>query len=196
MPAALDDPVGLRAVAAAADVSIHCAGPFAATCEPVAVAAVKGVATMSDHSVEVHTVKRLFDTFQESAQRAGITMLPSVSFYGGVEDLLAGAVGRGVSGHRADYSPTVSNWMMTTGGRVRATAVRGYRPDRLGRGQAVQLRVFVYLRMRTFVFSLPVVLRSMIAPVPFPGGGDRAPAYPDAGGGGASPRRTFEEEQA
>src|SRR3954465_6617763 len=54
LPAALDDPAALRALAEAADVIVHCAGPFAVTGLPLATAAVEGGAHYVDHSVEVH----------------------------------------------------------------------------------------------------------------------------------------------
>ncbi|MFI1917315.1 saccharopine dehydrogenase NADP-binding domain-containing protein [Nocardia sp. NPDC020380] len=196
MPAALDDPVGLRAVAAAADVLIHCAGPFATTCEPVAVAAVEGGSHYVDHSVEVHTVKRLFDTFQESAQRAGITMLPSVSFYGGVGDLLAGAVGRGVSDiERITLAYSVSNWMMTHGA-VESARLLFADTDRIGWSEGKLQLGFVEPRNAIFAFPPPVGPRSMIAPVPFPEA-VTVPRHTRTQAVEAQlTARTFEEEQA
>ncbi|GAB2563108.1 saccharopine dehydrogenase NADP-binding domain-containing protein [Nocardia heshunensis] len=168
MPAALDDPSALRALAEAADVLIHCAGPFAATGLPVATAAVEGGCHYVDHAVEVHHVKRLFDEFQEPAQRAGITMLPSVSFYGGLGDLLAGAVARGVADiERITVAYHVTNWMMTHGA-VETARLLFADTDRIGFEDGQQRFGFVEPRQAIFAFPPPVGPRSMIAPVPFP----------------------------
>uniref|UniRef100_UPI001C5DE206 saccharopine dehydrogenase NADP-binding domain-containing protein n=1 Tax=Nonomuraea rhizosphaerae TaxID=2665663 RepID=UPI001C5DE206 len=96
--AALDDPAALRSLAESAAVLIHCAGPFAETCEPVAAACAAGGCHYLDHAVEPHPVKYLFDSMQAAAERAGIVMVPQMSFYGGVADLLAAAVADGLPG--------------------------------------------------------------------------------------------------
>ncbi|WP_067570317.1 saccharopine dehydrogenase NADP-binding domain-containing protein [Nocardia acidivorans] len=168
MPAALDDPVALRAVAEAADVLIHCAGPFTTTGLPVATAAVEGGCHYVDHAVEVHFVKRLFDTFPERALRAGITMLPSVSFYGGLGDLLAGAVARDMSDiERITVAYAVHNWMMTHGA-VETARLLFADTDRIGYSDGQQQYGFVEPRQAIFAFPPPVGPRPMIAPVPFP----------------------------
>lgn len=168
MPASLDDPDALRAVAQAADVIIHCAGPFATTSLPVATAAVEGGCHYVDHAVEVHPVKRLFDDFQERAQRAGITMLPSVSFYGGLGDLLAGAVARGVTEiDRVTVAYHVTNWMMTHGA-VETARLLFADTDRIGYADGELQYGFVEPRQAIFAFPPPVGPRPMIAPVPFP----------------------------
>ncbi|MEV6773671.1 saccharopine dehydrogenase NADP-binding domain-containing protein [Nocardia sp. NPDC051030] len=168
MPAALDDPHALRAVAEAADVLIHCAGPFAVTGLPVATAAVEGGCHYVDHAVEVHHVKLLFDTFQERAQHAGIAMLPSVSFYGGLGDLLAGAVGRGFPEiDRVTVAYHVHNWMMTHGA-VETARLLFADTDRISYVDGELNYGFVEPRQAIFAFPPPVGPRPMIAPVPFP----------------------------
>ncbi|WP_433671355.1 saccharopine dehydrogenase NADP-binding domain-containing protein [Nocardia sp. CA-136227] len=168
MPAALDDPAALRALAEAADVIIHCAGPFATTGLPVATAAVEGGCHYVDHAVEVHHVKRLFDDFTEPAQRAGITMMPSVSFYGGLGDLLAGAVARAASGiDRITVAYHVTNWMMTHGA-VETARLLFADTDRIGYEDGQPRYGFVEPRQAIFAFPPPVGPRPMIAPVPFP----------------------------
>ncbi|MGW4248280.1 saccharopine dehydrogenase NADP-binding domain-containing protein [Nocardia sp. NPDC004722] len=168
MPAALDDPGALRELAEAADVLIHCAGPFATTGLPVASAALAGGAHYVDHAVEVHHVKRLFDEFQQPAQRAGITMLPSVSFYGGLGDLLAGAVARDVADiDRITVAYHVTNWMMTHGA-VETARLLFADTDRIGYEDGQPRFGFVEPRQAIFAFPPPVGPRPMIAPVPFP----------------------------
>ncbi|MFE2961251.1 saccharopine dehydrogenase NADP-binding domain-containing protein [Nocardia tengchongensis] len=168
VPAALDDPAALRALAEAADVIIHCAGPFATTGLPLATAAVEGGCHYIDHAVEVHHVKRLFDDFAEPAQRAGITMLPSVSFYGGLGDLLAAAVGRGIPDiERITVAYHVTNWMMTHGA-VETARLLFADTDRIGYEDGQPRYGFVEPRQAVFAFPPPVGPRPMIAPVPFP----------------------------
>ncbi|MEV0463817.1 saccharopine dehydrogenase NADP-binding domain-containing protein [Nocardia tengchongensis] len=168
VPAALDDPPALRALAEAADVIIHCAGPFATTGLPLATAAVEGGCHYIDHAVEVHHVKRLFDDFAEPAQRAGITMLPSVSFYGGLGDLLAAAVGRGIPDiERITVAYHVTNWMMTHGA-VETARLLFADTDRIGYEDGQPRYGFVEPRQAVFAFPPPVGPRPMIAPVPFP----------------------------
>ncbi|MFE3022779.1 saccharopine dehydrogenase NADP-binding domain-containing protein [Nocardia tengchongensis] len=168
VPAALDDPAALRALAEAADVIIHCAGPFATTGLPLATAAVEGGCHYIDHAVEVHHVKRLFDDFAEPAHRAGITMLPSVSFYGGLGDLLAAAVGRGIPDiERITVAYHVTNWMMTHGA-VETARLLFADTDRIGYEDGQPRYGFVEPRQAVFAFPPPVGPRPMIAPVPFP----------------------------
>ncbi|AYF74216.1 NAD-dependent epimerase/dehydratase family protein [Nocardia yunnanensis] len=196
LPGALDDPAALRALAEAADVIIHCAGPFATTGLPVATAAVAGRCHYVDHAVEVHHVKKLFDDFQEPAQRAGITMLPSVSFYGGLGDLLAGAAARGLSGiERITVAYHVTNWMMTHGA-VETARLLFADTDRIGYENGEQRYGFVEPRQAIFAFPPPVGPRPMIAPVPFPEA-VTVPRHTRTRAVEAQlTARTFEEEQA
>ncbi|MGV9665541.1 saccharopine dehydrogenase NADP-binding domain-containing protein [Nocardia niigatensis] len=196
LTAALDDPAALRALAEAADVIVHCAGPFATTGLPVATAAVEGGCHYVDHAVEVHHVKRLFDDFTEPAQRAGITMLPSVSFYGGLGDLLAGAVARGISDiDRITVAYNVTNWMMTHGA-VETARLLFADTDRIGYENGEPRYGFVEPRQAIFAFPPPVGPRPMIAPVPFPEA-VTVPRHTRARAVEAQlTSRTFEEEQA
>ncbi|WP_190864071.1 saccharopine dehydrogenase NADP-binding domain-containing protein [Actinomadura sp. RB99] len=168
LPAGLDEPAALRTLAEMADVIIHCAGPFATTALPIARAAVEGGCHYIDHSVEVHTVKHLFDTFPTRAQSAGVTVLPSVSFYGGIGDLLAGAVARGVSEiDRITVAYAVSNWMMTHGA-VETARLLFADTERIGFADGALQTGFIEPRSAVFAFPPPVGPRPMIAPVPFP----------------------------
>lgn len=196
MPAALDDPDALRALAAAADVIIHCAGPFAETGLPVATAAVEGGCHYIDHAVEVHHVLRLFDEFPERAQRAGITMLPSVSFYGGLGDLLAGAVAREVTDiDRVTVAYAVSNWLMTHGA-VETARLLFADTERIGFVDGAPSFGFVEPRNAIFAFPPPVGPRAVIAPVPFPEAVTVPRHVRTRSVEAQLTARTFEEEQA
>jgi hypothetical protein len=168
LSAAVDDPDALRALAESADVLINCAGPFAATGMPLARAAIAAGCHYVDHAVEVHHVRALLDTCAEPARRAGITLLPSVSFYGGLGDLLAGAVARDVADiERITVAYAVANWKMTTSA-VETARLLFADTERIGWVDG-QLRVgFVEPRNAVFAFGPPLGPRTMIAPVPFP----------------------------
>ncbi|MET9489517.1 saccharopine dehydrogenase NADP-binding domain-containing protein [Nocardia sp. NPDC006630] len=196
MAAPLDDPGALRALAEAADVLIHCAGPFATTGLPVATAAVDGGCHYIDHSVEVHYVKQLFDTFPERAQHAGITMLPGVSFYGGLGDLLAGAVARNMSDiDRVTVAYAVHNWKMTHGA-VETARLLFADTDRIGFEDGAPRFGFVEPRNAIFAFPPPVGPRAMIAPVPFPEAVTVPRHVRTRAVEAQLTARTFEEEQA
>jgi short subunit dehydrogenase-like uncharacterized protein len=166
--APLDDPAALRELAESATVLIHCAGPFSVTGEPVAAAAAAAGCHYLDHAVEVHHVKRMFDTFQAPAQRAGITMIPSLSFYGGFGDLLTAAVTDGMTAiDRVIVAYAVSGWRLTTGALRTAEQLFADTERISFSGGALHVG---YLEPRNAVFAFPPPLgpRTMIAPVPFP----------------------------
>ncbi|MFC4535805.1 saccharopine dehydrogenase NADP-binding domain-containing protein [Sphaerisporangium dianthi] len=166
--APLDDPAALRGLAESAAVLIHCAGPFSITGEPVASAAAEAGCHYIDHAVEPHHVKHLFDALQAPAQHTGATMIPSLSFYGGLGDLLAAAVAGGMTGiDRVTVAYAVSGWRLTTG--ALATARQLFAETRRIGFTDGALRVgYVEPRNAVFAFPPPLGPRTMIAPVPFP----------------------------
>lgn len=166
--APLDDQAAIRGLAESADVLIHCAGPFSVTGDPVASAAAEAGCHYIDHAVEPHHVKRLFDTHQATAQRTGAIMIPSLSFYGGLGDLLAGAVTEGMAGvGRVTVAYAVTGWRMTTGALGTARQLFA-ETVRIGFSGGAQQMGYVEPRNAVFPFPPPVGPRSMIAPVPFP----------------------------
>jgi Saccharopine dehydrogenase NADP binding domain len=166
--APLDDPAAIRGLAESADVLIHCAGPFSVTGDPVASAAAEAGCHYIDHAVEPHHVKHLFDTYQATAQRTGAVMVPSLSFYGGLGDLLAGAVTEGMADvDRVTVAYAVTGWRMTTGALDTARQLFA-ETVRIGFSDGDQQVGYVEPRNAVFPFPPPVGPRSMIAPVPFP----------------------------
>jgi saccharopine dehydrogenase-like NADP-dependent oxidoreductase len=166
--APLEDRASLRELAESADVLIHCAGPFSVTGEPVASAAAEAGCHYIDHAVEPHHVKRLFDTYQAPAQRTGAIMIPALSFYGGLGDLLAGAVTDGMAGiDRVTIAYAVTGWRMTTGALNTARQLFA-ETERIGFSDGALQMGYVEPRNVVFPFPPPVGPRSMIAPVPFP----------------------------
>lgn len=195
-PAVVDDPDALLALAEASDVVINCAGPFAGTGLPVTRAAIAGGAHYVDHSVEIHHVRTVFDTLSEQARSAGVTVLPSVSFYGGIGDLLAGAVGRTLRDiDRVTVAYAVANWKMTHGA-VETARLLFADTERIGYENGQLREGFVEPRSAVFAFPPPLGPRSMIAPMPFPEALTVPRHTPARSVEAQLTARTFEEEQA
>ncbi|HEY3685071.1 MAG TPA: saccharopine dehydrogenase NADP-binding domain-containing protein [Streptosporangiaceae bacterium] len=165
-PAPLDDAAALRALADDADVLVHCAGPFSVTGDPVATACVEGGCHYIDHAVESFHVRHLFDAYQASAQRAGIVLVPGLSFYGGVGDLLADAVADGLSDiDRVVVGYAVRGWMLTTAAKDTAAQLFA-ETERITFSDGAHHVGYVEPRNAVFAFPPPLGPRSMIAPFP------------------------------
>ncbi|MFI9555227.1 saccharopine dehydrogenase NADP-binding domain-containing protein [Nonomuraea endophytica] len=164
--AALDDPAALRELAAEADVLIHCAGPFTHTGRPVAQAAADGGCHYVDHALEQHHTAWMYAEMDVRAQSAGITMVTAMSFYGGLGDLLAGAVAAGMSEvDRVTVAYAVSDWMLTTG--AKGTAELLFADTRRITYTDGAFHVGdVEPRNAVYPFPPPLGPRSMIAPLP------------------------------
>ncbi|MEU3737053.1 saccharopine dehydrogenase NADP-binding domain-containing protein [Streptomyces sp. NPDC032198] len=164
--AAVDDAPALREVMTDADVLIQCAGPFAVTGAPVAAAAAEAGCHYIDHALEPHHVKGVFDTAQATAERTGAVMIPALSFYGGLGDLLAGAVSEGIAGiDRIVVAYAVNGWRLTTGAKNTATHLFA-ETERLTFSDGALRAGYVEPRNAVFPFPPPLGPRSMIAPFP------------------------------
>ncbi|GGV58485.1 saccharopine dehydrogenase [Streptomyces longisporoflavus] len=164
--APVDDPAALRDVMTAADVLIQCAGPFAVTGAPLATAAAEAGCHYIDHALEPHHVKAVFDTVQATAQRTGAVMIPSLSFYGGLGDLLAGAVADGIPGiDRIVLAYAVDGWRLTTGAKNTATLLFAA-TERLTYSDGALHAGYIEPRNAVFPFPPPLGPRTMIAPFP------------------------------
>ncbi|MBG0814141.1 saccharopine dehydrogenase NADP-binding domain-containing protein [Planomonospora sp. ID82291] len=164
--APLDDRTSLRELTESASVLIHCAGPYAETGAPVASAAAEAGCHYVDHAVEPHHVRYMFDSLQATAERTGAVMIPQMSFYGGLADLLAAAVAEGLTEvDRVTVGYAVTGWRMTRGARKTAELLIG-EIDRVTFTDGA-LRVGpVEIRNTVFPFPPPVGPRTMIAPFP------------------------------
>ena len=124
--AALDDPVALWTVTEDVAVVINCAGPFSRSGDPVASAALATGCHYLDHAAEPLHVKHLFDTFQALAHEAGTVMVPGVSFYGALADLLADLVTTDMPHvDMVTVAYAVSGWRMTTASKTTAAQLNG-----------------------------------------------------------------------
>ncbi|MFG2500903.1 saccharopine dehydrogenase NADP-binding domain-containing protein [Streptomyces sp. NPDC048441] len=167
--ASVDDVAALREVMTAADVVIHCAGPFAITGASVAMAAAEAGCHYIDHALEPHHVKGVFDTAQATAQRTGAVMIPGLSFYGGLGDLLAGALADGIARidriDRIVIAYAVNGWRLTTGAKNTATHLFA-ETERLTFSEGALHAGYVEPRNAVFPFPPPLGPRTMIAPFP------------------------------
>jgi hypothetical protein len=166
--APLDDPASLRELAESVAVLIHCAGPFSVTGAPVASAAAEAGCHYIDHAVEPHHVKHVFETFQAPAQRTGAIMIPALSFYGGLGDLLTAAVTEGMSGiDRVTIAYAVTGWRLTTGALNTARQLFA-ETERITFADGALHVGYVEPRNTVFPFPPPLGPRTMITPIPFP----------------------------
>lgn len=128
-PVACDRTTDLDQALGCADAVINCAGPFAATAEPVIAAAIRAGIPYLDVTAEIEVIT---DTF---ARHAGATVpiVPAVGFFGGLGDLLAtAAIGDWPSADKIIIGYALSGWRPTSGtratGRVSARRRGGLRP--------------------------------------------------------------------
>lgn len=112
-----------------ADAVINCAGPFAATAEPVIAAAIRAGIPYLDVAAEIEVIT---DTFARHAG-APVPIVPAVAFFGGLGDLLAtAAVGDWPAADTVTIAYALSDWRPTPGtraaGQVSAQRRGGLRP--------------------------------------------------------------------
>jgi short subunit dehydrogenase-like uncharacterized protein len=161
----LDDPGSMLRMAAQAAVVINCAGPFSSTGRYVAAAAVQAGCHYIDHAAEPVYVRQLFDAMSVPAEEAQSLVLPAMSFYGGIADLLADVVGTGLTEiDTLTVAYAVAGWRMTTTSKLTA--------HRLMEGERVRFvdgdwRVEPFERtLAHFDFPAPVHRRQVIVHYP------------------------------
>lgn len=119
----LDDPDLLRRAVAGAGAVVNCAGPFLDTAVPLARAAIEAGAHYLDVTAEQPAVQAVYRELDAPARGAGVAVVPSMAFYGGLADLLVTAALDGDS--RADEVEVaigLDRWWPTAG--TRATGAR------------------------------------------------------------------------
>jgi short subunit dehydrogenase-like uncharacterized protein len=121
--AALDDRAALdRALAGAAAV-VNCAGPFLDTAEPLVAAALRARIPYFDVTAEQASAQAIFDGYSAAAEEAGVAVVPAMSFYGGLGDLLATvAMGDWTYADEIRIGIALDSWRPTKG-----TLVTGWR---------------------------------------------------------------------
>lgn len=98
---------------------INCAGPFLETADAVANAALRTKAHYIDISAEQPSARQMLDMYDISARKAGVAVIPSMSFYGGFADLLV-TTALGDWGHAdtIDVMIGLDSWHPTRGTRI------------------------------------------------------------------------------
>ncbi|MBA3712856.1 MAG: saccharopine dehydrogenase NADP-binding domain-containing protein [Pyrinomonadaceae bacterium] len=157
-PASIDDPSSLdRALAGAAAV-INCAGPFARTSAPVIEAALRSQIPYLDVAAEIEVVAATFEQYADVAREAGIVIVPSMAFYGGLGDLLAtAAMGDWPAADEICIAYGLSSWKPTLGTRA-TTQVSKQRRD----GRRI---VFSNRRMEFRTDDAPILDWTFPAPI-------------------------------
>ncbi|WP_123028636.1 saccharopine dehydrogenase family protein [Mycolicibacterium stellerae] len=117
--ATVDDPASLDKALTGAGVVINCAGPFVDTAHPVVSAALRATCHYLDVCAEQATTTRTLNTFHKAARLAGVAVVPSMAFYGGLADLMATAA---MAGHDTaesiDIMIGLDSWHPTRGTRT------------------------------------------------------------------------------
>jgi short subunit dehydrogenase-like uncharacterized protein len=124
----LDDPGALRRAIAGSGAVINCAGPFLDTALPLARAAVGAGAHYLDVTAEQPAVQALYRELDAPARAAGVVVVPAMSFYGGLADLLVtAALGSDRDADEVEIAVGLDRWWPTAGTRItgaRNTATR------------------------------------------------------------------------
>lgn len=95
--ASCDDPDALDEALRGTCAVINCAGPFLDTAPAVIEAALRAGVHYFDVTAEQRSARQSLATYHEEARQRGIVVLPAVAFYGGLADLLASEVTRGMA---------------------------------------------------------------------------------------------------
>lgn len=117
--ASLDDPIALDHALQGAGAVINAAGPFAFTVTPVVDAALRARVPYLDVAAESDVTAATIADHGERARAAGIALVPSAGFYGGLGDLLAtAALGDWLQADEITLAYSLSSWKPTQGTRA------------------------------------------------------------------------------
>jgi hypothetical protein len=156
-PASVDVTGSVDRALAGAEAVINCAGPFAITAAPVIEAALRAQIPYLDVAAEVEVAAAVFEQYAHRAREAGILIVPSMAFYGGLADLLAtAAMGDWPVADEICVAYALSSWRPTSG--TRAT-IQTSKQRRAGRRL-----VFSNHRMELRTDSAPIVEWTFPAP--------------------------------
>jgi short subunit dehydrogenase-like uncharacterized protein len=112
-PAAVDDPHALDQALKNAAAVINCAGPFAATADPVIDAAIRAGIPYVDVAAEIEANVSTY------ARQSGTPVVPAMAFFGGLGDLLTtAALGERTSADEVHVAYGLTSWHPTPGTRA------------------------------------------------------------------------------
>lgn len=104
---------------------INCAGPFLDTAAAVAEAALRAGIHYLDVTAEQASAQATFEQFGDDALAADLVVLPAMSFYGGLADLLAtAAVGDWDFADQVEVAVGLDSWRPTLGTAVQTAQSR------------------------------------------------------------------------
>jgi short subunit dehydrogenase-like uncharacterized protein len=115
--AALDDPASLEQAFAGCAVVINCAGPYLDTAAPVTQAALRAGCHVIDVTAEQASAQATFADFDAPARAAGRVAIPAAGFFGGLADLLAGALASPGPIDEITVAIALDRWWPTDGTR-------------------------------------------------------------------------------
>lgn len=114
----IDDPASLDRALEGALAVLNCAGPFLDTATPVIEAALRARIHYLDVAAEQQATLDVFERHADAARSAGVTVLPSMAFYGGLADLLATlAMGDWSQAEAIEVAVALDSWHPTVGTR-------------------------------------------------------------------------------
>jgi short subunit dehydrogenase-like uncharacterized protein len=117
--ASIDDAGALDHAFADVAAVINCAGPFLDTAAAVAEAALRAGIHYLDVTAEQASAQATFEQFGDDALAADLVVLPAMSFYGGLADLLAtAAVGDWDFADQLEVAVGLDSWRPTLGTRI------------------------------------------------------------------------------
>lgn len=120
--AGIDDPDALRRAFQDCAAVINCVTPFDSFGEPVLRAAIAAECHYVDTSGEQGYLARIFDTYAEQAERAGVTVLPAMTDDGLPGDLIASLTAARLGDVDADADAITIADLRVPGGASRGTA--------------------------------------------------------------------------
>lgn len=130
-PASIDDAASLDRALVSAGTIINCAGPFVRTSAPLIEAALRAQIPYLDVAAEVEVAAAAFEQYAERARNAGIVIVPSLAFYGGLGDLLAtAAMADWPAADEICIAYALSSWKPTPGTRATIQSSRQRRGGR------------------------------------------------------------------
>jgi hypothetical protein len=157
--AELDDPASLERAFEGCAVVINCAGPFLDTAAPVARAALRAGCHYLDVTAEQPSAQASFAELDAPARAAGRVVIPAAAFYGGLADLLAGALASDGDIDEITVAIALDRWWPTDG--TRRTGERNKAPRLVvANGRLVPL--VPSAEVPDWVFSAPLGPQAMI----------------------------------
>jgi Saccharopine dehydrogenase NADP binding domain len=164
-PADIDDVGALQRFARRCAVIVNCAGPFSRYGQPVAQAAIAAGVRYVDHASQPGYVYRLMHELDAGARAAGVAIVPAMSFYTGVADLVVDRLTRSAGPlQRVAIAYAIDGWRLSPGS-LATLDVQASADSVVYRDRAVQLLAPTRRpTLATFEFPPPIGVQPVITP--------------------------------